>query len=192
MPQPLPDAMVATLKTDPTAALAAIMIISNAHSELLSWAQRSLSPLPVDRDVATNETPGRKANTEVRKANGDAKRHGAKKGARANGHPAPRETAARRDEALLALMQANPHATVTEIIRMSGRPRNSATLSLERLEKAGLVEHQGRGRWVAVDPDLLESPAPKPAGWIEPLSGARVAGRCADGGVRDELDDGGI
>ena len=70
---------------------------------------------------------------------------------------------------------------------MSGRPRNSAMLSLERLEKAGLVEHAGRGKWVAVDPDLLEAPAPKPAGWLEPLSGARVAKHAADGRVRDEL-----
>ena len=44
-------------------------------------------------------------------------------------------------------MRANPDVTVTELIRMSGRPRNSAVLSLERLEKAGLVEHAGRGKW---------------------------------------------
>ena len=42
MPQPLSDAVVATLKKDACAALAAIMVISNAHSELLAWAQRSL------------------------------------------------------------------------------------------------------------------------------------------------------
>ena len=42
MPQPLPDAMVATLRADPCAALAAIMIIANAHSELLAWAQRTI------------------------------------------------------------------------------------------------------------------------------------------------------
>ena len=89
-------------------------------------------------------------------------------------------------------MRANPDASVTEIIRMNGRPRNSTVLSLERLEKAGLVEHAARGKWIAVDPDLLEVPAPKPAGWIEPLSGARVARHAADGRrVRDELDEGG-
>ena len=67
----------------------------------------------------------------------------AKKAARAKGRHNPRETAAKHDQALLALMRANPDATVTEIIRMSGRPRNSAMLSLERLEKAGLVEQPG-------------------------------------------------
>jgi hypothetical protein len=34
---------------------------------------------------------------------------------------------------------------------------------------------------------LLEVPAPKPVGWIEPLSGARVARHAADGRVRDEM-----
>ena len=84
-------------------------------------------------------------------------------------------------------MQANPDASVTEIIRMSGRPRNSAVLSLERLEKAGLVEHAARGKWIAVDPDLLEVPAPKPAGWIEPLSGAHVAKHTAAMRVPDKV-----
>jgi hypothetical protein len=84
-------------------------------------------------------------------------------------------------------MRAHPDAKVTEIIRRNGRPRNSTVLSLERLQKAGLVEHAARGKWTAIDPDLLEVPAPKPAGWIEPLSGARVARHAADGRVRDEL-----
>ena len=84
-------------------------------------------------------------------------------------------------------MRANPDASVTEIIRMNGRPRNSTVLSLERLEKAGLVEHARRGKWTVVDPDLLEVPARKPAGWIEPLSANRVARHAADGRVRHEL-----
>jgi hypothetical protein len=52
-------------------------------------------------------------------------------------------------------MRANPDANVTEIIRMNSRPRNSTVLSLDRLEKAGLVEHARRGKWTVVDPDLL-------------------------------------
>jgi hypothetical protein len=52
---------------------------------------------------------------------------------------------------------------------------------------AGLVEHADRGKWVAVDPDLLEVPAPRPAGWIEPLSANRKARHAADGRMRDEL-----
>ena len=90
------------------------------------------------------------------------------------------------DEAPLALMRANPWARVTEIIRMNGRPRNSTVSSLKRLEKAGLVEHAGRGKWAVVDPDLFEAATAKPAGWIAPLSGKRVARHAADGRVRDE------
>jgi hypothetical protein len=84
-------------------------------------------------------------------------------------------------------MRANPRARSTKIIRMNGRPRNSTVSSLKRLEKAGLVEHVGRGKWTAVDPDLFEAAPPKPAGWIAPLSGKSVARHAADGRVCDEM-----
>ena len=84
-------------------------------------------------------------------------------------------------------MRANPWARVTEIIRMNGRPRNSTVSSLKRVEKAGLVAHAGRGKWTVVDPDFAQGPVPKPAGWIEPLSGKCVARYAADGRVRDEM-----
>ena len=207
---PLPGSVVTTLKTDACAALAAIIIISNAHSELLAWAHRSLSPLnagngAIDRDAADKSAGGQKAGVEASKlkprqthgasgSNGVAKSggaNGAKKGARARGRHNPREAAAKHDQALLALMQANPRATVTELIRMNGRPRNSTVLSLDRLEKAGLIEHAGRGKWKVVDPDLLDprtsGSGGKPADWVEPLSGKRAARHAADGRVRDEL-----
>jgi hypothetical protein len=172
------------------------MIISNAHAELLAWAQRSLSPRTAGCDVAadqknTSETNGAEkatatyvapttpAKPKPHKANGE--------GGRAKGCDTSREAAAKHDQALLALMRANPGASVTEIIRMNRRPRNSTVLSLDRLEKAGLIEHAGRGKWRVVDPDLLEVPAPKPAGWIEPLSANHKARHAADGRVRDEL-----
>ena len=84
-------------------------------------------------------------------------------------------------------MRANPDARVSELIRTNGRPRNSTMLSLDRLEKAGLVEHAGRGKWIAVGPDLLEVPALRPAGWIEPRSGAHVAEHPAAVRVPDKL-----
>ena len=171
MPDPLPSDVVATLKTDPTAALAAALILAGSFPDLVSWAVRVLGG-----------EDGAKANG-AGGSNGVAKNDGAKKSVRAKGCHNSREGAARHDQALLALMRANPDASVTEIIRMNGRPRNSAVLSLERLEKAGLVEHARRGKWTVVDPDLLEVPA----GWIEPLSGTRVARHAADGRVRHEL-----
>jgi len=97
------------------------------------------------------------------------------------------------DEAPLALMRANPGTRSTEIIRMNGRPRNSTVSSLQRLEKAGLVEHAGRGKWIVVPPgsdpgaDLLRPPTPTPSGRIAPLSGKRVARHAADGRDRDEM-----
>ena len=166
MPQPLPDTVVATCRTDPCAALAAIVIISNAHSELLAWAQRTIGAFaPLSATGGKEDANANGAGV----SNGVAKRHGqrrslAPRDPKPRGHHAPREAAAKHDEALLALLQANPHATVTEIIRMNSRPRNSTVLSLDRVEKAGLVQHAGRGKWKVVDPDLPEAPAPKPAG----------------------------
>jgi hypothetical protein len=174
MPDPLSADVVARLKSDPTAALAAALILAGSFPDLVSWAVRVFSG---QSDAANCEL----------KANGVANSDAAKKGGRAKGRHNSRERAAKHDQALLALMRANPGATVTEIIRMNGRPRNSTMLSLERLEKAGLIEHARRGKWTVVDPDLLEVPAPKPAGWIEPLSGAHVARHAADGRVRHEL-----
>jgi hypothetical protein len=111
---------------------------------------------------------------------------GARDPERRGAHTSPK-AAAKHDDALLALMRANSGASLTEIIRMNGRPRNSTVSSLKRLEKAGLVEHAGRGKWTAVDPNSLEAAAPKSVGWIAPLSGTRVARHAADGRVRDEM-----
>jgi hypothetical protein len=176
MPDPLPSDVVHSLQSDRTAALAAALILAGAFPDLVAWAMRAFSG---GAGPASGEPKA--------KTNGAAKSNGAKAGAH---HPEPdnsREGAARRDQALLKLMRENPGASVTRIIRMSGRPRNSAVLSLERLQKAGLIEHAGRGQWAVIDPDLLEAPAPKPAGWIAPLSGAQKARHSADGRVRDEL-----
>jgi hypothetical protein len=84
------------------------------------------------------------------------------------------------DQALLAVMRANPGASLADLIRL-GRPRTSTVLSLKRLEEAGLVEHPSKGQYRAVD----QAP-PKP-GWIDPLSGRHVARHAADGRVRDEM-----
>ena len=139
MPQPLPDAMVVTLKADPCAALAAIMIISNAHAELLAWAQRTIGGF-APRSATGGEEDANANGAGV--SDGVAKRHGAKKAARppgpqARGHHAPRKGAAKHDQALLALMQANPHAGVSELIRMNGHPRNSTMLSLDGSRRPG-------------------------------------------------------
>lgn len=194
MPDPLPSDVVARLKSDPTAALAAALIVAGSFPDLVSWAVKAFSGHSLSRDWRSSELPKDAAPTGEAKANGAAQSNakakggdGAKKRARGNGRHTPRGAAAKHDEALLALMRANPAARSAEIIRLNGRPRNSTVLSLERLEKAGLVEHAGRGKWTVVDPDLLEAATPKPAGWIAPLSGKRLARHAADGRVRDEM-----
>ena len=179
MPDPLPSDVVARLKSDPAAAVAAALILAGSFPDLVLWAMR-----------AFGGKDGAKANG-AGESNGVAKSDGAKKGARppgpqARGRHNSREAAAKHDQALLALMRANPDANVTEIIRMNGRPRNSTVLSLERLEKAGLIEHAGRGKWTVIDP-APKPPGPEARGWIEPLSGSRVARHAADGRVRHEL-----
>jgi len=186
MPDPLPSDVVARLRSDPTAALAAALILAGSFPDLISWAVRVFDP----RDPKPGGSDGELKVNGAGVSDGVAKGNGAngpKKGVRTKGRHNPREAAAKHDQALLALMRANPRATVTELIRMNGRPRNSTVLSLDRLEKAGLVEHAGRGKWKVVDPDLLEVPASKPAGWIEPLSANHKARHAADGRVRDEL-----
>lgn len=169
MPDPLPSDVVARLRSDETAALAAALILAGSFPDLVLWAVRVFSG-----GAATGSPKVNGASVAGQRAS-------------AKGRPNSPAAAAKSDEALMALMRANPGANVTELIRLHGRPRSSTIGALERLEKAGLVEHASRGKWTVVDPDLLEAPAPKPAGWLEPLSGARVAKYAADGRVRHEI-----
>jgi hypothetical protein len=110
---------------------------------------------------------------------------------------------------MLALMRDNPGATVARLVELSGRPRSSTVLSLNRLELAGVVNHRGHGSWVAAennrdlapveddpdlppvegDPDLKAEGSPLPsrtANWVAPLSGKHVARHTADGRVREQ------
>jgi hypothetical protein len=157
MPDPLPSEIVARLRSDSTAALAAIL--AGSFPDIVSWALRAFS----------SKSDERKAGVP---AHGDSKNRSASK-------PQP---AVKSDQALLALMRANPGATVADLIRLGRRPRTSTVLSLKRLEQAGLVEHPSKGVYTAVD----QTPPPKSA-WVEPLRGGHVARHAADGRVRDEM-----
>jgi hypothetical protein len=162
MPDPLPSDIVARLRSDSTAALAASLILASSFPDIVSWALRAFSgkdnlpkvSVPTDRDTKSGQAP----------------------------RPQP---AVKSDQALLAVMRANPGASLADLIRLGRRPRTSTVASLKRLEEAGLVEHPSKGVYKAIDQD----PPPKPA-WIEPLSGAHVARHAADGRVRDEMTKG--
>jgi hypothetical protein len=158
MPDPLPSDIVARLRSDSTAALAASLILAGSFPDIVSWALRAF---------AKNSEP--KASVP---AEGDGK-------SRPASRPKP---AGKSDHALLGVMRANPGASLADLIRLGRRPRKSTVSSLKRLEEAGLVEHPAKGVYKTVEQD----PPPKQAG-VERLSGSHVARHAADGRVRDEM-----
>jgi hypothetical protein len=159
MPDPLPSDIVARLRSDSTAALAASLILAGSFPDIVSWALRAFSVKDSEPKASVSADGGNKS------------RH------------APRpQPATKSDNALLAVMRANPGASLADLIRLGRRPRTSTVLSLKRLEDAGLVEHPNKGVYRTVE----QAPAAKPA-WVEPLSGVHVARHAADGRVRDEM-----
>jgi len=173
--EPLPDDIVVRLRSDPTAALAAVLVVIAAFPNIVCWASRSFGGSHPKRSVDGGGNGGE---------GGDGK----------DGNDSPprrREASEFADRQLLALMRDNPGATVAQLTTLSGRSRSSTVLSLKRLEEAGLVNHGGHGSWAVIedDPDAADeatSPPPKTAQWIAPLS-ARYVARCTAGGrVREE------
>ena len=162
MPDPLPSDIVARLRSDSTAALAASLVLAGSFPDIVSWALRSFSK------------------------SGESKAHVPADGEGKSRHTPRRQPTVKSDQALLSVMRTNPGASLADLIRLGRRPRKSTVASLKRLEEAGLVEHPGKGVYTAVDRDLIETPKPKSA-WVEPLSGKRVARHAADGRVRDEM-----
>jgi hypothetical protein len=158
MPDPLPSDIVARLRSDSTAALAASLILAGSFPDIVSWALRAFSKSSEPK-------------ASIPSSGEDKSRHS----------PKP-QSAIKSDQALLAVMRANPSASLADLIRLGRRPRTSTVLSLKRLEEAGLVEHPSKGVYAAVD----QAPPPKQA-WVEPLSGSHVARHAADGRVRDEM-----
>ena len=136
MPDPLPSDIVGRLRSDSTAALAASLILAGSFPDIVSWALRAFS-------VKDSEPKASAAANEEGKS-----------------RYAPRpQSAVKKDQALLAVMRANPGASLADLIRLGRRPRTSTVLSLKRLEEAGLVEHPSKGVYKAVG----QAPPPKPA-----------------------------
>jgi hypothetical protein len=160
MPDPLPSDIVARLRSDSTAALAASLILAGSFPDLVSWALRAFS----------------KSGEASAKVPADSESDGKSR------HALRRQPAVKSDQALLAVMRANAGASLADLIRLGRRPRTSTVASLQRLEEAGSVEHPSKGVYRLVD----QAPPPKSA-WVEPLSGSHVARHTADGRVRDEM-----
>jgi hypothetical protein len=81
-------------------------------------------------------------------------------------------------------MRQTPGASIRRLAATIRKSRSATVASLQRLRDAGVTESE-HGTWALAEPQ--PAPAPKPAGWIEPLSGARVARHAADGRVRNEM-----
>ena len=122
MPDPLPSDIVARLRSDSTAALAASLILAGSFPNIVSWALRAFSK------------------------SGDLKPSMPTDGGK-NRRAPKSKPAAKSDQALLAVMRANPDASLADLIRLGRRPRPS---TVKRLEEAGLVEHPGKGQYRVV------------------------------------------
>jgi hypothetical protein len=158
MPDPLPSDIVARLRADSTAALAASLILAGSFPNIVSWALKAFAKSDEPKDSLP--------------ADDDKK----------SKHASRPQPAVKSDQALLVVMRANPDASLADLIRLGRRPRTSTVAWLKRLEEAGLVEHPSKGQYRVVD----QVTTPKPA-WIEPVSGRHVARHAADGRVRDEM-----
>ena len=98
MPDPLPSDIVARLRSDSTAALAASLILAGSFPDIVSWALRAFSK------------------------SGDLKPSMPTDGGK-NRRATKSKPAAKSDQALLAVMRANPDASLADLIRLGRRPR---------------------------------------------------------------------
>lgn len=147
MTSPLPDDISAVLRSDATAALAALMIISSAHRGLYVWASQAICGEAPHAPATPKRRMARRANGAGRKS------------------PLSPQDA---DEALIEAMQAAPGDPVRAWAETIGRSKTSTVTGLHRLRDAGRAESVG-GKW-----RLTEAPAPRaPATkWTAPVSGS--------------------
>ena len=103
MPDPLPSDVVARLRSDSTAALAASLILAGSFPDIVSWALRAFSIKDREPKASLPEDGGGKSkHTQT---------------------PKPRP-AVKSDQALLAVMRANPGASLA-------RPHSARAAAVE-------------------------------------------------------------
>jgi hypothetical protein len=160
MPNPIPDSVSATLRSDPTAALGALMVIASAHAELFSWVARIVcdvtSAARIEPQPKPNEPHGVKA-PAVRKPkpNGTAAHLASR-----------REARDRDDENLRQAMRDSPASSIGDWAETIGKSRTSTVAALHRLRDAGLATNADKV-WALVEPGAPREPPPK---WVAPLS----------------------
>ncbi len=182
--EPLPDDVVARLRSDPTAALAAAVVVAGAFPGIVSWAARAFCGSSNAGRPGDAGGGGDRSNDEdgggTSGSNGASGKHG-------EASPGLRPPT-RAEDRLLALMRANPGATVARLAELSDRSRPAIVMCLKRLEEAGLVDHGGRGSWTVADAALVDAvPRSTTSCWVTPLSGKHAARFAAGGRVREEM-----
>ena len=128
---PLPDSVIATLRSNETTALAAMLIIGGSFPDILAFATRVLAP-----PTAVAEPPKR--------ARGRQRRNNRREAC---------------DERLVAAMKANPGASIGELATAIGKSRTSTVTALHRLREADRAESVDRV-WSLVEP-TEPKPTPK-------------------------------
>jgi DNA-binding transcriptional ArsR family regulator len=189
--EPLPDDIVVRLRSDETAALAAALIVASAFPNIASWAARVVcgSSEPVRQSasgtgsVSSNGADGDgddqldvAGGDETDRLDGANDKLGDSRAGRRRTEP---------KEQLLALMRANPGATVGRLAELTGRAAPAISHTLKRLEEAGLVDHRRHGSWSVAEDDLGVAAPSTAAPWLAPLSGRQVARSAACGRVRE-------
>jgi hypothetical protein len=185
--EPLPDDVVLRLRSDPTAALAAALIVAGAFPDIVSWAARTIcgsSNLARQGDSGANGGGGSGTDRSNGEGGAGTDRSNDTSGERGKSSRGPTQV----QERLLALMRANPGATVVRLAELSRRSQPAIAMCLKRLKEAGLVNHGGHGSWTPADIDPVDAAPPSTmASWVSPLSGRHVARFTACGRVREQM-----
>jgi hypothetical protein len=197
MPTPISDALSSVLRSDSTAALAALMLIANAHQDLFAWAARMVCDAPPARvstalrqELSAQPPPRAKGNgvePHGARASTNAQPPAARKAStpsasaqdaqpKSNGtadHLAlRREARDRDDERLLEAMRESPASSIGDWAEAVNKSRTSVVAALHRLRDAGLAESI-EGRWrLSEDPAHQEPPPKETRRWVAPLKGA--------------------
>lgn len=165
MPTPLSEVFAAALRSDPTAALAALMVINTAHRDLFAWATRALAEPPAARKPNGKQARGGQNLPRVPRGTGSTRSRKAKSNGSSAYHARRRGARDEADSALLEAMRSAPDALIHDYAEAIGKSRSSTLSALKRLREAGLAESI-EGKWRLVEEPAPQEPAPK---WISPL-----------------------
>jgi hypothetical protein len=121
---PLPESVIAVLRSDETAALTAMLIVGGAFPDILAFAARVVEPQQKPSVAARPRRPRRSRRSGERDRN---------------------------DERLVEAMKASPGATIGALAEAIGKSRTSTVTALHRLRDADRAESLGRV-WSLVEP----------------------------------------